>query len=74
MYRLDPVTREVRVVTDGFDKCNGIAFSPDGTVAYVYVKLPQYASAVSKYQITYSTDTGASTLGPSFNSTEPATM
>lgn len=55
VYRLDPVTREVRVVADGFDKCNGIAFSPDGSVAYV-------------------TDTGASTLGPSFNSTEPATV
>ncbi|GJJ09216.1 hypothetical protein Clacol_003438 [Clathrus columnatus] len=55
VYRLDPQTREIHVVADGFDKCNGIAFSPDGTVAYV-------------------TDTGASTFGPSFNSTEPATV
>jgi len=35
VYRLDPVTRSVRVVADGFDRCNGIAFNRDGTVAYI---------------------------------------
>jgi len=35
VYRFDPKTREVHVVADGFDICNGIAFSPDGSVAYV---------------------------------------
>ncbi|KAI0702387.1 D-lactonohydrolase-like protein [Cerioporus squamosus] len=35
VYRFDPDTGSVRVVADGFDKCNGIAFSPDGKMAYV---------------------------------------
>ncbi|KAH9913684.1 D-lactonohydrolase-like protein [Epithele typhae] len=35
VYRFDPDTSAVRVVADGFDKCNGIIFSPDGSVAYV---------------------------------------
>ncbi|KAF8154571.1 D-lactonohydrolase-like protein [Crassisporium funariophilum] len=35
VYRLDPVTRAVRVVATDFDKCNGIAFSPNGKVAYI---------------------------------------
>lgn len=35
VYRFDPKTSQLRVVADGFDKCNGIAFSPDGSVAYV---------------------------------------
>ncbi|KAI0635348.1 D-lactonohydrolase-like protein [Trametes polyzona] len=35
VYRLDPETRAVRVVADGFDKCNGIAFSRDGKTAFV---------------------------------------
>ncbi|KAF8492523.1 hypothetical protein JB92DRAFT_3002938, partial [Gautieria morchelliformis] len=34
-YRFDPKTSQLRVVADGFDKCNGIAFSPDGSVAYI---------------------------------------
>jgi len=35
VYRFVPDTGEIRVVADGFDRCNGIAFSPDGQVAYV---------------------------------------
>ncbi|KAM5543968.1 hypothetical protein V8D89_002585 [Ganoderma adspersum] len=35
VYRLDPVTGSVRVVADGFVRCNGIAFSPDGSIAFV---------------------------------------
>ncbi|CDO76202.1 hypothetical protein BN946_scf184819.g2 [Trametes cinnabarina] len=35
VYRLDPNTKVVRVVADGFDRCNGIAFSSDGKTAFV---------------------------------------
>ncbi|EIN05441.1 calcium-dependent phosphotriesterase [Punctularia strigosozonata HHB-11173 SS5] len=35
IYRFDPVTSAVRVVADGFDKCNGIAFTKDGKTAYI---------------------------------------
>lgn len=35
VYRLDPDTGAVRVVADGFDKCNGVAFTKDGKTAYV---------------------------------------
>lgn len=35
VYRLDPTTRRVRVVADGFDKPNGIAFSEDGKTAFI---------------------------------------
>ncbi|KAK0444224.1 calcium-dependent phosphotriesterase [Desarmillaria tabescens] len=35
VYRFDPVTGVVRVVADGFDKCNGLAFSGDGKTAYI---------------------------------------
>ncbi|KAI9057698.1 D-lactonohydrolase-like protein [Trametes sanguinea] len=35
VYRLDPDTKVVRVVADGFDRCNGIAFSHDGKTAFV---------------------------------------
>ena len=37
VYRFDPVTGSVRVVADGFDRCNGIAFSPDGSTAFMCV-------------------------------------
>ena len=39
VYRLDPVTRRVRVVATDFDKCNGIALTQDGKTAYMYVFL-----------------------------------
>jgi gluconolactonase len=35
VYRWDPQDRSVDVVADGFDKPNGIAFSPDGSTLYV---------------------------------------
>ncbi|PPR00677.1 hypothetical protein CVT24_000965 [Panaeolus cyanescens] len=35
VYRLDPVTRAVRVVATDFNKCNGVAFDPEGKIAYV---------------------------------------
>jgi gluconolactonase len=35
VYRHDPVTGQTRVVADGFDKPNGIAFSPDECVLFV---------------------------------------
>ncbi|KDR79180.1 hypothetical protein GALMADRAFT_137067 [Galerina marginata CBS 339.88] len=35
VYRLDPITRALRAVATNFDKCNGIAFSPNGEIAYV---------------------------------------
>lgn len=35
VYRYDPATGETSVVADGFDKPNGLAFSPDESVLYV---------------------------------------
>ncbi|KAG5730841.1 Gluconolactonase [Termitomyces sp. T112] len=35
VYRLDPETGSVRVVATDFDKCNGIAFTADGNIAYI---------------------------------------
>ncbi|WVW82653.1 hypothetical protein I302_104664 [Kwoniella bestiolae CBS 10118] len=35
VYALDPHTGRIRVVADGFDHPNGIAFSPDGSTCYV---------------------------------------
>ncbi|KAI0072711.1 calcium-dependent phosphotriesterase [Panus rudis PR-1116 ss-1] len=35
VYRFDPDTGIIRVVADGFDKPNGIAFSQDGKTAYI---------------------------------------
>lgn len=35
VYRLDPDTGAVRVVATDFDKCNGIAFTGDGKIAYI---------------------------------------
>uniref|UniRef100_A0A8H7XM27 SMP-30/Gluconolactonase/LRE-like region domain-containing protein n=1 Tax=Psilocybe cubensis TaxID=181762 RepID=A0A8H7XM27_PSICU len=35
VYRLDPLTRAVRVVATDFDLCNGIAFSADGKSVFV---------------------------------------
>lgn len=35
VYRYDPVMGHLDVVADGFDKPNGLAFSPDGSVLYV---------------------------------------
>jgi gluconolactonase len=35
VYRYDPATGRLTVVADDFDKPNGLAFSPDGSVLYV---------------------------------------
>src|SRR4051794_11013600 len=35
VYRHDPLSGETTVVADSFDKPNGLAFSPDGSVLYV---------------------------------------
>jgi gluconolactonase len=35
VYRVDPTTGEVALVADGFDKPNGLAFSPDERTLYV---------------------------------------
>jgi gluconolactonase len=35
LYRYDPATRELSVAADGFDKPNGLAFSPDGATLYL---------------------------------------
>lgn len=35
VYRLDPSTGEVEIVSDDFDRPNGLAFSPDESVLYV---------------------------------------
>ncbi|WGF86289.1 SMP-30/gluconolactonase/LRE family protein [Marinivivus vitaminiproducens] len=35
VYRIDPLTAEVTIVADDFDKPNGIAFSPDESKLYV---------------------------------------
>jgi gluconolactonase len=35
VYRLDPATHDLSVVADGFDKPNGLAFSPDQGLLYV---------------------------------------
>ena len=35
VYRFDPPSGQVRVVADRFVRPNGIAFTPDGKVAFV---------------------------------------
>ncbi|TDL15368.1 D-lactonohydrolase-like protein [Rickenella mellea] len=35
VYRFNPDTGELRVVADGFNRCNGIAFSADGNTAFI---------------------------------------
>ncbi|PPQ81636.1 hypothetical protein CVT25_013608 [Psilocybe cyanescens] len=39
VYRFDMTTGVVRVVATDFQACNGIAFSHDGTVVYVYARI-----------------------------------
>ncbi|KAH8808993.1 D-lactonohydrolase-like protein-like protein [Xylogone sp. PMI_703] len=35
VYRFDPSTGDIRVVADGFDRPNGICFSPDESTVYI---------------------------------------
>lgn len=35
VYRYNPITGDIRVVADGFDRPNGICFSPDERIVYI---------------------------------------
>jgi len=39
VYRFDQDTSTVRVIADGFDRCNGLAFTGDGRTVYVSVAI-----------------------------------
>lgn len=54
VYRLDFKTRAVKVVADGFGHVNGIALSPDGKKAYMYVHI--YIFSQSRLSLTYPID------------------
>ncbi|KIJ24788.1 hypothetical protein M422DRAFT_39008 [Sphaerobolus stellatus SS14] len=69
VYQLDPSTGAVRVVADQVDKCNGIAFSPDGKI--VYMSHAEYKRPFPRLTC-LSTDSGAA--GTSFDPTQPATI
>ena len=75
VYRLDPVTRRVRVVATDFNKCNGIALSEDGKLAYMYefLFLIHIFRLTSRLQ-TIRTDTAALDGFFGNNQTDPATM
>ena len=78
VYRLDPVTRRVRVVATDFNKCNGIALSEDGKLAYMCVfpfripKVPPFGLTLRLRTIRTDTAAAGGFLGN--NQTEPATM
>ena len=79
VYRLDPVTRRVRVVATDFNKCNGIALSEDGKLAYMYVfpffqSLQFLAFGLISWLWTIRTDTAAAGGFLGVNQTDPATM
>ena len=79
VYRLDPVTRRVRVVATDFNKCNGIALSEDGKLAYMYVfpfSIPaiRLTSRLRTIALTIRSDTAALDGFFGNNQTEPATM
>lgn len=55
VYRYDPNTKSVRALADGFDRPNGICFSPDEKVVYVTVgnkgtKLEPYHPAMGPHR------------------------
>ena len=76
VYRFDPDTGHVRVVTDVLMRPNGIAFSQNGKIAYVYVRhvavnsQPTDASNLERI----SGDTGASAGFLGRNQTNPTAM
>ena len=76
VYRLDPVTRRVRVVATDFNRCNGIALSEDGNLAYMYVFNPYNSShfGLTWRLQNHRTDTAAAGGFLGNNQTEPATM
>ena len=49
LYRFDPATGNVRVVATDFVRPNGVAFTPDGTVAYVYVPRLVYRNVAVEF-------------------------
>ena len=76
VYRLDPISRSVRVVATDFDRCNGIALTQDGKTAYMYVfplSIPMFV-LTSRLRNDDRTDTGAIRGLIGNNQTEPATM
>ena len=58
VYRYDPATGRLAVVTDSFDKPNGLAFSPDEPVLYV-------TDSGANQEPAASTSTGPITSSPS---------
>ena len=75
IYRFDPVTRRVRVVATGFNKCNGIALSEDGKLAYMYVSPCQSLHlALRRGCESFRSDTAAAGGFLGNNQTDPATM
>ncbi len=80
VWRFDPKTRHIRAVADGIKEPNGIVFSPDGKVAYVYVtirvlNLSTYCSAVfrqSRTDIFHRTDTSSANGRGGFDGTSGA--
>ena len=48
VYRFDPDTGAVRTVADQYVRNNGIAFSGDGSAAFVYVFLRFILHSISK--------------------------
>ena len=78
VYRLDPVTRRVRVVATDFNKCNGIALSEDGKLAYMYVfpfPIPTIRLNIEAgNHLPFRSDTAAAGGFLGNNQTEPATM
>ena len=75
IYRFDPVTHRVRVVATGFNKCNGIALSEDGKLAYMYVSPFQSLHlGLRRGCESFRSDTAAAGGFLGNNQTDPATM
>ncbi|TCD59896.1 hypothetical protein EIP91_011211 [Steccherinum ochraceum] len=77
VYRFDPDTGSVRVVADGFNKSNGVAFSQDGKTAYVYVffRFSPHIQGLTFKPLWYSrTDTGVNFGVFGLDQTAPATI
>ena len=74
VYRFDPITGSVRVVADGFYRSDGIAFSPDGSTAFMCVLLATRQPMRADHTKHCSTDTGLNEGFFGNNQTLPATM
>lgn len=73
VYMFDPLTGTTRVIADGFDACNGIAFDSAGKIAYVSV-VDSFSMLSNGSNIEHRTDTGFNHGVFGNNSTRPATM